>query len=35
MNMQTRYDLEVLLEVKEKELNKIAPFNLLCNTFIL
>ncbi len=28
MNMQSRYDLEILLEEKEKELNKITQFHV-------
>ena len=27
MNMQSRYDLEVLMEKKEKEMNKITPYH--------
>ena len=27
MNLQSRYDLEILLETKEQELNSIHPFN--------
>jgi antitoxin HigA-1 len=27
LNMQSRYDLEVLMEEKEKEMNKITPYH--------
>ena len=27
LNMQSRYDLEVLMEKKEKEMNKITPYH--------